>query len=538
MIFKPRKDPAIRPPKERGLVEFVLLKLAECIFTVFLAVTVSTTNVLFARKALAAVGVSKTISYQGRLTDTNGNPLGGAGTDYCFRFSIYNAPTGGGKLWPNGTPQTNTVNVANGIFSVGIGDVDDLSTFNFYSSDTTYLNIEVADQVGGSCVGASFESLTPRQRIDATAYSRVARDVYGDLLRTDNGNNRVQIGTGAGSATPVFLGLDVRNTPESAGDSCSVQGTVWYNSTQSKAFICTGNPAKLQEFSNEGVLAGVKEQSAASAISTGTVIFSASNNLTISQNDQTLLFSVPTPVQAFGVSDTAGNTTGNGSVMFVAGGNITLNQATAPGGQTITIAGATAGGTGGGIGALSASGNFVSNGTVVFSNSNNISFGMSGSTITAIAAGASNVINGIGAGSQTGTSGTVVFSNANNISFGMDNNSVITGSIPAIPTAYIASLNGSTGQVSISGGNNVTVSNNNSTIFISAAAASAGVGGIAAGNNTYTSGTVVFSNANNVSFGTNGQTITASGGLVGTNNGTGGTGLTAGSAGTVLLIAD
>lgn len=267
----------------------------------------------------------------------------------------------------------------------------------------------------------------------------------------------------------------------------------------------------MQEISNEGVIAGIKEQSAGSAISSGTVIFSASNNLTISQNNQTILFSVPTPVKAFGVSDTAGNTTGTGTVVLVAGGNITLNQETAAGGQTITIAGATAGGSGGGIGAISASGNWVSDGTVIFSNSNNVSFGMSGSTVTASAAGGGGGgISGIAAGSQTGTSGTVFFSNANNVSFGMDNNSVITGSIPAIPSAYVASLNASSGQLSISGGDNVTVSNNNSTIIISAAAASAGIGGIAASNTTYTSGTVVFSNANNVSFGTNGQTITAS----------------------------
>jgi len=220
--------------QKRRLFARLSLRLTEWILTIFLAVSIAVNKDVIAPKPIeAAVGVSGILSYQGRLTDASGNPLGGAGANYCFRFSIYDASSSGNKLWPSGTPGTNTVNVANGVFSIGIGEADDLSTFNFYSNDTIYLQIDVANQVSGSCTGvSSFDLLSPRQRIDAVAYSRVARDVYGNLLRTDNSNNRVQVGTGAGAATPVFLGFDVKNTPESVGDSCSVQGSVWYNSAQ------------------------------------------------------------------------------------------------------------------------------------------------------------------------------------------------------------------------------------------------------------------------------------------------------------------
>ena len=536
---------------KRGLFVLIVLTLVKFTFTIFLLISLSA-NILFPEKIQAAVGVSKILSYQGRLTDTSGTPLGGL---YCFRFSIYDVQSGGNKLWPAGVtpPNTNTVNVVNGIFNVGIGEADNLNTFNFYSSNSPYLNIEVAEQVSSSCTNVSFEPLSPRQRIDAAAYARVTRDVYGDLLRTDNTNNLVQIGTGSGSATPVPLGLDVKNTPESAGDSCSVQGTVWYNSAQSKAFICTGIPAKLQEISNEAI------QGAG--------------------------------VQGFGVSN-LGNTlgvtgTGTGTVVLVGGANITLSQATDAVGRTITILGETAGGGGGGIGAISAGASQATNGTVVFSNANNVSFGMdAGQVITASFAGGAGggSYNILAAGSQTAnTTGTVLFSNANGLSFGMDNSSVITGSytVPAQSTqtqnmhglvvsnnTFGATTIGTSGSVSFAGtnititantannsiigfsvaapgaaaennwvtlggnvlgnssasgstinwigGNNITLSGlNNSQIRIDAGGGAGSYNILAAGSQTAnTTGTVLFANSNNITFGmSNNSVVTASASL-------------------------
>ena len=86
------------------------------------------------------------ISFQGRLTDTSNNPLGGT---HNFIFRIYNVPTGGSPLW---TETQNGVPVDNGVLSVELGSVVSLSTAVF-SSDTAYLDITVDAAV-----------LTPRER--------------------------------------------------------------------------------------------------------------------------------------------------------------------------------------------------------------------------------------------------------------------------------------------------------------------------------------------------------------------------------------
>jgi trimeric autotransporter adhesin len=126
--------------------------------------------------AQAAAGVPKILNYQGRLFDANGNLLGGIGTPYCFRFSMYDSVSGGTKLWPTDTPSIMTATVHAGVFNVGVGDTNaggDALTYNFQDNDTVYLNVDIATKVDPLCTGGSevFESLSPRQRIVASGYA-------------------------------------------------------------------------------------------------------------------------------------------------------------------------------------------------------------------------------------------------------------------------------------------------------------------------------------------------------------------------------
>lgn len=64
---------------------------------------------------------------------------------------------------------------------------------------------------------------------------------------------------------------------------------------------------------------------------------------------------------------------------------------------------------------------------ITFANSNNIVFGFDGTNVTASAAD----LGAIAAGTQTATGGTVVFSNSNGVTFGMSNSSIVTASVVA-----------------------------------------------------------------------------------------------------------
>lgn len=167
-----------------------------------------------------------------------------------------------------------------------------------------------------------------------------------------------------------------------------------------------------------------------------------------------------------------------------------------------------------GITGINASAGTTSNNlsNIVFSNSNGVSFGLNGSTVTASVSvtAAGDGINRISAGTQiAGTNQTVVFSNSNGITFGMSNNSVVTASHNGLTTAMASNAGSNfvnTSQSSlfqqVSNTSNITVNAVNIT--------DARIRAIVDGAATISTGSVRFSNSNGITFGINGNTITAS----------------------------
>jgi hypothetical protein len=213
--------------------------------------------------------------------------------------------------------------------------------------------------------------------------------------------------------------------------------------------------------------------------------------------------------------------------------------------------------------AVSAAGASASSGTIVFSNSNGVSFGQAGSTVTASVSVPSGGVS-FSAGASSANLSSVVFSNSNGVSFGL-NGSTITATVATnyLTTAALSGdttkyaqnwkLTGNTAGTTssafgtdlwIAGGNNITISGNSNSITISGAnagGAQTGISSIIASDATYTSGMVSFSNAGNITIGSsvNGATqyIKLSGNAAQTNQsaikglGVSNTGQTAGNTG-------
>jgi hypothetical protein len=232
-----------------------------------------------------------------------------------------------------------------------------------------------------------------------------------------------------------------------------------------------------------------------------TVVFSDSNNVSFGMSGSTRItasasFAQSVQTQNLHNVTLSGNTAGvmaqisSGTLTLAGGNNITLSQA----GNAVTIS-AGAGGAGDGLNRIAAgtqtAGTLT---TVMFSNSNNVSFGMTNSSIVTASASfvAQSVqpgIQSISAGTTRATTGEVAWSNSNGLSFGM-NGQTVTASHNALTSQSVqtqnfvavvgAGANGtgtfSSGSVTLAAGSNVTLSTGANVISIHAPAGGTGGG--------------------------------------------------------------
>jgi hypothetical protein len=279
-----KKGVKLKTLKKRGTFLVAVLFVLEAVFTFFLYLSLA--EHIFAPEPVeSAMGIPQMLSFQGRLTDSSGNPLGGTGVVYCFRYSLYDAASGGTKFWPAGTPANSTTTVIDGVFSDQIGRMDAL-TFDFFSTSTVYLNVDV-NTTTSTCSG-SWESLTPRQQIVASGFAISSKNVYGDAFRTVS-STKVQVGTAAGSPT-TLLSLDVKNTADAMGGTCSDNGSLWYNSAMTRALICENGTIK--PISNSSTTIAGIGVNAVTPVTAGNVVFSNSNNVTFGINGSTITASI------------------------------------------------------------------------------------------------------------------------------------------------------------------------------------------------------------------------------------------------------
>jgi hypothetical protein len=142
--------------------------------------------------------VSEAITYQGRLTDDNGDPLSG---NYTMRFRLYNVPSGGSALFDSGNL---TMPVVGGLFTVSLPVPQ-----NLFDGQPLWLLITVGGQ-----------NLSPRQEIRPAPYAmslrpgaQVRQVATGTALRVEStqgiglqGTGRVYGVYGNTSGAPIGSG--------------------------------------------------------------------------------------------------------------------------------------------------------------------------------------------------------------------------------------------------------------------------------------------------------------------------------------------
>jgi len=273
-----------------------------------------------------------------------------------------------------------------------------------------------------------------------------------------NGNG-VTFGANASTITASHNGLTT------AAQSNHSHGNPTLNLTNLSG--TTGSNSAGLTLSLSAAAQSVQTQSTVAVLgSTGAISFGNANGITFGGNASTVTASHNGLTTAAQSNHSHGNPT-------LALTNLSGTTASNSAGLTLSLSAAAPGGGGGA--AISAGANSQSTGTVIFSNSNGISFGLNAGTITASYTTPAGGGIAAAAGTQTGGTGTVNFANSNGITFGMSGSSQIT-----------ASHNGLTSQ------SNQAVSGQN-------------------GSSTFQ--TLSFGNSNGISFGT------AAGGLTASHNG-------------------
>lgn len=241
--------------------------------------------------------------------------------------------------------------------------------------------------------------------------------------------------------------------------------------------------------------------------STGTVVFSNSNALTFGMNTS----GVVTASWALGFQ-IPGATTSVTSLQFSDNNNMswTGNSNGVVIGRPFVIASV--------VGQT-----FVALSRLAFSASNGVSFGISTSNNNAatITASVSSLVfsnsNGLTWGTNgstvTGSFSTLSYSNANNVTFGIAG-STLTASVTVASTADSIRVSAGTtnvlgSQLSFNNGSGVSFGLNGSTITASVATSLTAIN-LSAGTTSNNLSAFTLSNANNVSFGLNGSVVTAS----------------------------
>jgi Chaperone of endosialidase len=175
------------------------------------------TAIGLALNSLNAQSIPTLMNYQGKVTDNAGVGIGtGTAVNRQIIFRIFDAPTGGNRLWS----EQQTVTLSDGEFSVLLGQGVDAIYSTLLESPRPALNtvfsgtgaryIEIVVDGGDNDLNAGDTPITPRQRITSTAYA--FRAISADSVANGSDmqfNGSSDYGLGFYDATRPFGGFSI-----------------------------------------------------------------------------------------------------------------------------------------------------------------------------------------------------------------------------------------------------------------------------------------------------------------------------------------
>lgn len=225
---------------------------------------------LLAPSASAAQTIPYKMNFQGRLTDTTGQPV--ANGSYNMKFRIFDASSGGSEQWSETRETTNRITVTNGLFSTQLGDVTPLPV-GIFTTQNLYFEIELPTPATATCSTASCASftegaMTPRSKLGSSPYAFNA-----DTIDGIDGTSLAQQG-----AANTFTAANIFNNTVTIGSSNSTtKFVVQDNGATALLTADTSNTVVKVGTTAAGTLANVRLLST-DAEFTGTVRVGTSTN--------------------------------------------------------------------------------------------------------------------------------------------------------------------------------------------------------------------------------------------------------------------
>lgn len=406
--------------------------------------------------------------------------------------------------------------IANTITAKVITDIETSALTNLnISAGTTSNNLSALtfSNSGNVSFGLNGSTVTATATVASTQGSmNVSAGTTSSLASAFTFSNSNNVSFGINGAT-ITATASVASTQASvnlsAGTTSSLASAFTFSNSNNVSFGMNGATitatatvaAQTNQTAGLYAVGNTTGQSSSSTFDARTISFSGAGNVSVGYSGGNVLISGGTAAAA-PINFSAGTTSSNiGSVVFSDSNRVSfgLNGSTITAKHALNFSAGT-------------TSNNLSDG-VTFSNSNNVSFGLNGSTITATATVATSLSNiRVSAGTTSNLLSAVTFSDLNGVSWGL-NASTITASIATSLTNIRISA-GTTSNllsaVTFSNSNNVSFGMNGSTVTATATVASSqGSVNLSAGTTSSLASAFTFSNSNNVSFGINGATITA-----------------------------